>query len=88
VFDVEVFCDELVLGADVVIEGDEREGVVVGGVRGGGGLAVTEEGGDDDEELKGFRRMGTIVVEGLPFWGLESCPLRLARCYLISLFGR
>lgn len=43
--------DELVLGADVVVEGDFGEGVRVGCVGWGGGLAVSEEGGDDYEEL-------------------------------------
>jgi len=32
VFDVEVFGDEFVLGADIVVEGDEGEGVAVVGV--------------------------------------------------------
>ena len=47
----EVLCDELVLGADVVVEGGFGEGMRVGCVGGRGGLAVSEEGGDDYEEL-------------------------------------
>ena len=43
--------DELVLGADVVVEGDFGKGMRVGCVAWGGGLAVSEEGGDDNEEL-------------------------------------
>lgn len=47
----EVLGNELVLGADVVVEGDFGEGMWVGCVGGGGGLAVSEEGGDDYEKL-------------------------------------
>ena len=47
----EVLSDELVLGADVVVEGDFGKGVRVGCVGWGGGLAVSEEGGDDYKEL-------------------------------------
>ena len=54
-----MLCDELVLRADVVVEGDFGEvfeGRVVGGGR---GLGVAEEGGDDDEVLL-LMRMGEI----------------------------
>ncbi len=44
--DAQVGGEELVLGADVVIEGNFWERVM-GVVGGGGGLAVSEEGGDD-----------------------------------------
>ena len=50
----QVLSDELVLRADVVVEGDLGKGPEVGGVGGGGGLAVTEEGGDYDEVFGGI----------------------------------
>jgi hypothetical protein len=34
VFDLEMLCDERMLGADIVVEGDFGEGMGVGGVRG------------------------------------------------------
>ena len=55
VFDLEMLCDERMLGADIVVEGDFREGGGVGGVRGGGGLAISKEGGDNNEVLDSVR---------------------------------
>ena len=46
-----MLCNQVVLSADVVVEGDFGEGMLVGCVGGGGGLAVSEEGGNDYEEL-------------------------------------
>ena len=46
-----MLCDQVVLSADVIVDGDLGKGVRVGCVGGGGGLAVSEEGGDDYEEL-------------------------------------
>ena len=48
---LEMLCDQLVLSADVVVEGDSGEGMRVGCVGGGRGLAVSKEGGNDYEEL-------------------------------------
>ena len=48
---LEMLCDQVVLSADVIVDGDLGKGVRVGCVGGGGGLAVSEEGGDDYEEL-------------------------------------
>lgn len=47
----EMLGNEGVLSANVVVEGDFREGVRVVGVRWGGGLAVAEEGGNYYEIL-------------------------------------
>ncbi len=51
VVDLEMLCDQGVLGANVIVDGDFGEGMRVGCVGGGGGLAVSEKGGDDYEEL-------------------------------------
>ena len=60
--------NKLVLGADVVVEGDFGKGVRVGCVGWGGGLTVSEEGGDDYEELGGMFIGSTLwfVQFGIP----------------------
>ena len=49
---LEMLRNEVVLSADVVVDGDFGEGMRVGCVGRGGGLAVSEEGGDDYKELE------------------------------------
>ena len=72
--DAETFCDEFVLGADVVVESDGGERMD-GGVGRGRGLAVAEEGGEDD--VVAFWREGLVAVHkpeivgyqaGVPCW--------------------
>ena len=48
----EMLSDELMLGADIVIEGDFGESCRELCVGRGGGLAVAEERRDDDEVLR------------------------------------
>ena len=73
---LEMLCDQVVLSADVVVDGDFGEWMRVGSVGRGGGLAISEEGGDDDEELGRIFNGGTwclsislylLRIQGLVF---------------------
>lgn len=62
-FDAEVLRDELVLGADVVVESNQGKGAKGRRVGGGTRLSVAEEGGDDDVVLF---RVECFVLAGEP----------------------
>ena len=67
VFYLEMLCDQVVLSAHVVVDGDFGEGMRVGCVGRGGGLAVSEESGDDYEELGRIFNGSTLWLSNLVY---------------------
>ena len=86
---VEVLSDELMLGANIVVKGNEGKGVGIGGVRGGRRLTVAKESRDDDEELWAcqMNSISTIGFGTSPSLGSESCPPLSARHCRILLIA-